>query len=120
METGSRRALGAIVSSTGRERSFYSCRSLDQQAKEQAMHKRFEHHIEEGLERIANNCRRSSQKLLVIPERVGKLMGQNTRSAGLFHVHIKEESGSAQIGVVQTGFMAGIGSLEPRLLNAAQ
>lgn len=76
---------------------YILCRSLERQAKEQAMHERFEHRIEEGLERIANSCRKSRQKPLVIAERVGKLMGQNTRAAGLFRVQIKEESGSAQI-----------------------
>jgi len=76
---------------------FILCRSLERQAKEQAMHERFEHRIEEGLEKIANSCRKSKQKPLVIAERVGKLMGQNTRAAGLFRVQIKEESGSALI-----------------------
>ena len=76
---------------------FILCRSLERQAKEQAMHERFEHRIEEGLERIANSCRKSTQKPLVIAERIGKLMGQNTRAAGLFRVQIKEEAGAAQI-----------------------
>jgi transposase len=76
---------------------FILCRSLERQAKEQAMHARFEHRIEEGLERIAHRCRKSRQKPLVIAERIGKLMGQNTRAAGLFRVQIKEEAGAAQI-----------------------
>jgi transposase len=76
---------------------FILCRSLERQAKEQAMHERFEHRIEEGLGKIANGCRKSRQKPLVIAERIGKLMGQNTRAAGLFRVQIKEESGAAQI-----------------------
>jgi transposase len=76
---------------------FILCRSLERQAKEQAMHERFEHRIAEGLERIANSCRKSRQRPLVIAERVGKLMGQNTRTAGLFRVQIKEEAGTAQI-----------------------
>jgi transposase len=76
---------------------FILCRSLERQAKEQAMHERFEHRIEEGLERIANSCRKSRQKPLVIAERIGKLMGQNTRAAGLFRVQIKEEAGAAQM-----------------------
>jgi transposase len=76
---------------------FILCRSLERQAKEQAMHERFEHRIEEGLGRIANGCRKNRQKPLVIAERVGKLMGQNTRAAGLFRVQIKEEAGAAQI-----------------------
>ena len=76
---------------------FILCRSLERQAKEQAMHDRFERRIEEGLEKIATGCRKRKQKPLVIAERVGKLMGQNTRAAGLFRVQIKEEKGAAQI-----------------------
>jgi transposase len=76
---------------------FILCRSLERQAKEQAMHERFEKRIEEGLEKIAASCRRSKQKPLAIAERVGKLMGQNTRAAGLFRVQIREEAGAARI-----------------------
>ena len=76
---------------------FILCRSLERQAKEQAMHERFERRIEEGLEKIAASCRRSRQKPLVIAARVGRLMGQNTRAAGLFQVHVKEERGAARI-----------------------
>jgi transposase len=76
---------------------FILCRSLERQAKEKAMHERFEKRIEEGLEKIAASCRRNKQKPLVIAERVGKLLGQNTRAAGLFRVQIKEEKGAARI-----------------------
>jgi transposase len=76
---------------------FILCRSLERQAKEQAMHERFEKRIEEGLGKITASCRKSRQKPLVIAERVGKLMGQNTRAAGLFRVQIQEEKGAARI-----------------------
>jgi len=76
---------------------FILCRSLERQAKEQAMHERFERRIEEGLEKIAASCRRSKQKPLLIATRVGRLMGQNTRAAGLFQVQVKEEEGAARI-----------------------
>ncbi|MBP1624225.1 MAG: Transposase [Acidobacteria bacterium] len=76
---------------------FIICRSSERQAKEQAMHERFEKRIEEGLEKIAASCSRSKQKPLVIAERVGKLMGQNTRAAGLFRVQITEAAGAARI-----------------------
>jgi transposase len=76
---------------------FILCRSLQRQAKEQAMHERFERRIEEELERIAASCRRRKKNPLVIAGRVGKLMGQNTRAAGLFQVQIKDVGGSAQI-----------------------
>jgi len=81
----------------GGKEVFILCRSSERQAKEHAMHERFERRIEEGLERIAAGCRKSRQKPLVIAERVGKLMGQNTRASGLFHVQVKEEAGAAQL-----------------------
>jgi transposase len=76
---------------------FILCRSSERQEKEQAMHERFERRIEEGLDKIAASCRKRKQKPLVIAERVGKLMGQNTRAAGLFRVQIKEEEEAARI-----------------------
>lgn len=81
---------------------FILCRSVDRQAKEQAMHERFERRIEEGLEKIAASCRRSHQKPLVIAARVGKLMGQNTRAAGLFQVKVKDVKGAARIEWAKT------------------
>jgi transposase len=76
---------------------FILCRSVERQAKEQAMHERFEKRIEQELEQIAASCRKRKQKPLVIAGRVGKLMGQNTRAAGLFQVQVKDVGGSARI-----------------------
>ena len=76
---------------------FILCRSTERQVKEQAIHERFERRIEEGLEKIAASCRKRKQSPIVIAERVGKLMGQNTRAAGLFNVQIKDEEGVARI-----------------------
>ena len=79
------------------EEVFILCRSVERQLKEQAMHERFERRIQEGLEKIVASCRKRKLKPLVIAGRVGKLMGQNTRAAGLFQVHVKDAGGSAQI-----------------------
>lgn len=76
---------------------FILCRSMERQAKEQAMHARFERRIEEGLEKIAASCNKRKQKPLVIAGRVGKLMGQNTRAAGLFQVQVSEVGGNARL-----------------------
>jgi hypothetical protein len=76
---------------------FILCRSLEQQAIEQAMHDRFERRIEEGLEKISAVCRKRKQKPLVIAERMRKLMGQNTQASGLFRVQITEKAGTAHI-----------------------
>lgn len=86
-----------LCAAPNHEEVFILCRSRERQAKEQAIHRRFEHRIEEGLEKIAASCRKKKQKPLIIAGRVGKLMGQNTRAAGLFQVQVKEVGGSARI-----------------------
>ncbi len=71
------------------EETFVLCRSRDRREKEKAMHDRFERRIEEGLQRIAAACEKQRQKPLVIAQRLGRLMGQNSRAAGLFHTEVK-------------------------------
>src|SRR5208283_2938541 len=71
------------------EETFVLCRSRDRREKEKAMHGRFERRIEEGLQRIAAACEKQRQQPLVIAQRLGRLMGQNSRAAGLFHAEVK-------------------------------
>jgi transposase len=71
------------------EEVFILCRSAQRSAKERAMHERFEKRIEEALRKIAEGCRKRRQKPLVIAQRVGRLLGRNTRAAGLFEVRIE-------------------------------
>lgn len=82
----------------GGAETFILCRSRDRREKEQAMHARFEKRIEEGLTKIAAACAKRSHQVGQIERRVGRLLGQNTRAAGLFDVQIRaDESGAAQI-----------------------
>jgi transposase len=82
----------------GGDETFVLCRSRDRRAKEQAMHARFEQRIEAGLAKIAASCQKRSQATGVIERRVGRLLGQNTRAAGLFDVQITANAhGAAQI-----------------------
>jgi transposase len=82
----------------GGEETFVLCRSRDRQRKEQAMHERFERRIDEGLAKVAAACERSSQQAGAIERRVGRLLGQNSRAAGLFDIRIRsDEKGAAQI-----------------------
>ena len=53
------------------------------------MHERFEKRIEEALRKIAESCSKRRQKPIVIAQRVGRLLGRNTRAAGLFEVRIE-------------------------------
>jgi len=82
----------------GGEETYILCRSRDRREKEQAMHARFEKRIEDGLTRVAASCRKRAQEVGVIERRVGRLLGQNTRAAGLFDVQIAADSqGAAQV-----------------------
>jgi len=72
----------------GGEELFVLCRSAQRKEKEQAMHERFEKRIEEGLEKIAASCRKRKQEPVVVAQRVGRLLGQNSRAAGAFQVQI--------------------------------
>ena len=72
----------------GGEELFVLCRSAHRKEKEQAIHERFEKRIEEGLEKIAVSCRKRKQEPVVVAQRVGRLLGQNSRAAGAFQVQI--------------------------------
>jgi transposase len=71
---------------------FILCRSAQRQQKEQAIHARFEKRIEEGLLKMETACKRRKQNPLLIAQRVGRLLGSNTRAAGLFQVEVQTES----------------------------
>ena len=69
--------------------TFVLCRSRDRRAKEKAMHERFELRIEEGLRRIEAGCQKQHLKPLVVAQRLGRLLGQNSRAAGLFQTEVQ-------------------------------
>jgi hypothetical protein len=68
---------------------YILCRSAQRREKERAMHDRFEKKIEEGLNKIAEACKKRKQKVAVVERRVGKLLGRNTRAAGLFEAQAR-------------------------------
>jgi Transposase len=71
---------------------FILCRSAQRRLKEQAMHDRFERRIEQKLEAMAEGCRKRKQNPLLVAQRVGKLLGRNTRAAGLFQVEVEQDA----------------------------
>ncbi|MFQ5810836.1 MAG: IS1634 family transposase [Armatimonadota bacterium] len=73
------------------EETFVLCRSRDRGEKEKAMHDRFEQRIEEGLRRIATTCQRQRLSPAVVGQRVGRLLGRNSRAAGLFAVEVETD-----------------------------
>ena len=71
------------------DETFVLCRSRDRREKEKAMHGRFEQRIEEGLLRLEASCRKQRLQPVVVAQRLGRLLGQNTRAAGLFETEIR-------------------------------
>jgi transposase len=78
-----------LCSSPDGDETFVLCRSRDRREKEKAMHGRFELRIEEGLRRIQAGCQKQRLDPVVVAQRLGRLMGQNSRAAGLFRTEIK-------------------------------
>jgi len=70
---------------------FILCRSAQRRLKEQAMHDRFERRIEQQLEALVASCNKRKQNPLLVAQRVGRLLGRNTRAAGLFHVEVEAD-----------------------------
>lgn len=68
---------------------FILCRSASRADKEKAMHERFARRIEQGLLNLQAACIRQKQNPLTIAQRLGRLMGQNTRAAGLFKTEVQ-------------------------------
>ena len=86
------------VESPDGEEVFILCRSNDRAKKEKAMHDRFEDRIEESLIQMANGCKKRRYQEKVIERRVGKLLGKNSRAAGLFDIKVeKGENGGATV-----------------------
>jgi transposase len=71
------------------DETFVLCRSRDRREKEKAMHGRFEQRIEEGLRRIEASCQKQRLEPVVVAQRLGRLLGQNSRAAGLFHTEVR-------------------------------
>jgi transposase len=77
---------------------FILCRSAERQQKEQAIHARFEKRIEDGLRKIETTCQKHKQNPLLIAQRVGRLLGHNTRAAGLFQIQVESDrQGAARV-----------------------
>jgi transposase len=76
----------------GEDEVYILCRSRDRREKETAMHQRFEQRIEKELQKIQASCGKRKWKKEVIDRRVGRVLGNNSRAAGLFEVEVAEES----------------------------
>jgi len=82
----------------GDQETFILCRSADRREKEKAMHEKFRRRIEEGLTAITGSCDARQQDPIRIAQRVGKLLGRNTRAQGAFEVQVQTRpDGGAQL-----------------------
>jgi len=79
------------------EETFILCRSQQRREKERAIHERFEARIEAGLEKMAAGCARRRCRPEVLQRRIGRLLGKNSRAAGLFEIKVKQQEGRAQV-----------------------
>jgi transposase len=78
--------------------TYILVRSRDRAAKEQAMRERFVKRIEEGLTKIAAACARRHCDVGTIERRVGRLLGKNSRAAGLFTITVeRDDTGRASL-----------------------
>jgi len=68
---------------------FILCRSAQRREKEKAMHDRFATKIETALAKITESCRKQKRDPLLVSRQIGRIMGQNTRAAGLFKVDVR-------------------------------
>lgn len=72
--------------------TFILCRSLARREKEKAMHERFEKRIEEGLQSLRRRLAKAKKKpnRTQVERQIGRLLGKNSRAAGLFAIKVAE------------------------------
>ena len=76
----------------GDEETFILCRSADRRKKDEAIVRRFEEKIERRLKSMQARCEKQYRDVQKVEREVGRLLGQNTRAAGLFDVEVKADA----------------------------
>jgi transposase len=86
--------------------TFVLCRSEDRQAKESAMRGRFELRIEEELKKLANRLERACKKpsRSQVERQIGRLLGRNSRAAGLFEIEVSEVERNGKKGFLRVAW----------------
>ncbi len=74
------------------DETFILCRSAARRKKEKAMHERFEERIEEALAKLAGRLDRARKKpnRSQVERQIGRILGRNSRAAGLFDVKVAQ------------------------------
>ncbi len=86
-----------LCSSPDDRETFILCRSKDRRLKEKGIHERFEKSLEKGLTKLTEGCLKRKLKVGAVERRVGRLLGANSRAAGLFKVEVTEGDGGRAI-----------------------
>ena len=81
----------------GDPETFILCRSRDRKAKEQAMHQRFEQRIDAALEKLQASCTKRRYRKETIDRKVGRILAQNRRAAGLCEITVRQTDQGATI-----------------------
>ncbi|HEX9972042.1 MAG TPA: IS1634 family transposase [bacterium] len=82
----------SCASPFGDTERFILCRSTDRKEKEQAILQRFCQNIATGLEKIQQGCASGRIKDSGVAERrIGRLLGRNSRAAGLFDIQVQHD-----------------------------
>jgi transposase len=76
----------------GGAETFILCRSAARREKEKAMHEKFERRIEAGLAALAKLAEKRALTAVQLAQRVGRLLGQNTRAAGAFQTEVTSDA----------------------------
>ena len=86
------------ASPDGDDETFILCRSRDRKEKDAAILRRFEQRIEERLNAMQARCEKQRRDPQKVEREIGRLLGKNTRAAGLFQVDVNaDENGHAKI-----------------------
>ena len=88
------------------DEAFVLCRSEARREKEKAMHKRFEKRIEEALTKLAARLDKAKKKpdRSQVERQIGRILGRNSRAAGLFNVKVTEVDRSGAQGFLKVGW----------------
>ena len=93
-----------LVNGPDGDETFILCRSQDRREKEKAMHDRFEKRIEDGLVRLSGRLERAKKgpDEQQVQRQIGRLLGRNSRAAGLFDIRVKKIEGDGRPGLQVT------------------
>lgn len=89
-----------LCAGPGRSETFVLCRSTERRKKERAIHARFEKRIEVALEKLGKRLEnaRTLPNRSRIERQIGRLLGRNSRAAGLFDIKLSNVTRGGKAG----------------------